>query len=218
MAYAGNVASAAQTGQGYGTAGLLGTFTATAGPSGAGAAPPGTRGYNAAAWNAAVSNAANDTTPGPSVQQQMQTYLSTVQSFTKDLHTLTKGGLSKGLISQLVAAGPTQGDALAQSILGGGGGIGGANKLWSQIGAASKGLGAQAAMSQYGGIISPNLKSATVTSNNITVNVSVPGGSGGTLNLTTAQIKALTEEIQAKLLQQARRNQRTGVQLRGRGA
>ena len=73
-------------------------------------------------------------------------------------------------------------------------------------------------MSQYGGIISPNLKSATVTSNNITVNVSVPCGAAGDLPLTTAQIKTLTEEIQAKLLQQARRNQRTGVQLRGRGA
>ena len=191
MAYAGNVASAAAAGQGYGTAGLISGFTVGSGPSGVGAAPPGTRGYNAAAWNAAVSNAATDTAPPPSVQQQMQTYLSTVQSFTKDLHTLTKDHLSKGLISQLVAAGPTQGDALAQSILGGTGGAGAANKLWAQIGTASKGLGAQAAMSMYGGIISPNLKSASVTNNNISVNVSVPGGSGGSLNLTTAQINAL---------------------------
>ena len=218
MAYAGNVASAAAAGQGYGTAGLISGFTVGSGPSGVGAAPPGTRGYNAAAWNAAVSNAATDTAPPPSVQQQMQTYLSTVQSFTKDLHTLTKDHLSKGLISQLVAAGPTQGDALAQSILGGTGGAGAANKLWAQIGTASKGLGAQAAMSMYGGIISPNLKSATVTNNNISVNVSVPGGSGGNLNLTTAQINALTAQIQAKLLQQAKRNNKTGIKLPGKGS
>ena len=98
------------------------------------------------------------------------------------------------------------------------GGAGAANKLWAQIGKASKGLGAQAAMSEYGGIISPNLKSASVTSNNISVNVSVPGGSGGSLNLTTAQINELVKQIQAKLLQQAKRNNKTGIKLPGKGS
>lgn len=216
ISYAKNVSAAALTGTGYGTGGLLGTFTASAGPSGANAAPPGAPGYNAAAWNAAVSNAANDTAPAQTVQQQMQSYLSTVNSFTKDLHTATKDGLNKSLISQAVAAGPTQGDALIQSILSGTGGVKSANSLWAQIGTASNKLGAQSAMSEYGGIISPNLKSASVTSNNISI--SINAGSGATLSLSTSQIKALVEQVQAALLKQAKRNPKTGLKLTGKGS
>jgi hypothetical protein len=152
------------------------------------------------------------------VQQQMQSYLGTEQSFTRDLGTLSKDHLAKGLISQLIAAGPVQGDALAQSITSGAGGAAGANKLWAQIGKASNALGAQAGMSMYGGHLSPGLTGGQVTSNNVTINVTAPGGAGGDLNLTTAQIKSLTEVIQARLLQQARRNPRTGVKQSGKSA
>jgi hypothetical protein len=160
-----------------------------------------------------------DVTPGTgngTVQEQMQSYLGSIQSFTTDLKSLSKEGLSKGIISQLVAAGPVQGDALAQSIMSSYGGVGMVNKLWSQIGSSSNKLGAQAAMSEYGGIISPNLKSATVTSNSISININA--GSGATLSLSTAQIKALTEEIQAALLKQAKRNPKTGLKLTGKGS
>jgi hypothetical protein len=153
------------------------------------------------------------------VQQQMQSYLSSEQSFTKDLKTLSKDGLAKGITSQLVAAGPVQGDALAQSILGGSGGAGAANKLWAQIGKASNALGAQAGMSMYGGHLSPGLTGGTVTmNNNISISITAPGGAGGDVTLTAAQIKTLTEQIQAKLLQQARRNPKTGVKLPGKSA
>ena len=220
MNYARGTAAAAVTGQGYGTAGLLGGFTVPpAGGTGAGAAAPGTPGYNPAAWNAAAATAASTTTPAQSVQQQMQSYLSSEQSFTKDLKTLSKDGLAKGITSQLVAAGPVQGDALAQSILGGSGGAGAANKLWAQIGKASNALGAQAGMSMYGGHLSPGLTGGTVTmNNNISISIAAPGGAGGDVTLTAAQIKTLTEQIQAKLLQQARRNPKTGVKLPGKSA
>ena len=59
--------------------------------------------------------------PPLSVQQQMGDYLQAEKSFGGDIGKLTKGGLSKGILSQLLAAGPIQGDALAQSILGGAG-------------------------------------------------------------------------------------------------
>jgi hypothetical protein len=71
-------------------------------------------------------------------------------------------------------------------------------------------------MAQYGGFIAPNLRSGTFTSNNVSINITAAGGT--TLALTPGQIKQLVELIQAKLLQQARRNQKTGVQLSGKGA
>lgn len=149
-----------------------------------------------------------------SVLQQMQGYAAASASFGKDLATLRKQHLAKGLISQLIQAGPVQGDALAQSILGTG--VGGINALWKQIGGSANIIGAQAAMAQYGGTLAPNLRSASVTQNHVSISISAP--KGATLSLTPAQIKKLVEEIQAKLLQQARRNQKTGVQLSGKGA
>ena len=190
MNYARGVSGAASAGQGFGNTGLLSGVDTT------------------------------QTTVG----QYMSDYLTSEKGFTKDLGTLTKGGLNKSLIQQLVAAGPVQGDLLAQSILqqggttGGAGGISQINSLWKQIGAQSHALGAQAAMSVYGQTIAPNLRSGTVTSNNIVINVSAPGGAAGNLPLTPAQIKTITEEIQAKLLQQAKRNRQTGLKLKGYGA
>ena len=188
MNYARGVSGAAMTGQGFGTTGLISGMDPT-----------------------------QDT-----VGNQMQTYLTSVKSFASDLKTLTKGGLSKDILKQLIAAGPTQGDALAQSILGGGGtsgagaGISQVNALWKQIGTASHALGAQAAMSAYGQHLSPTLQSGTIT--NVNINVSVPGGASGDLNLTTAQISEITAKVQAALLKQAKRNRQTGVALRGKSA
>ena len=142
-----------------------------------------------------------------------------MQSFTKDIATLRKGKLNKNIISQLIAAGPVQGDALAQSIMNDYGGIKGVNSLWSQLGGATKGLGAQAAMAQYGGMLAPNLRSGTfVGQGGTSININVNAGQGGTLNLTDAQIKALVAKIQAALLKQAKRNNKTGIQLSGKGA
>jgi hypothetical protein len=161
-----------------------------------------------------------------SVFDQMQTYLQTVQSFGTDIGTLRKGGLNKDIIGQLLAAGPVQGDALAQSILQGGGttgiggGIGGVNSLWGQIGRASTALGAQATMAQYGNYLNPSLTrgsfAAGGATNNVSINITANGGSS--LDLSTSQVNQLVALIQAKLLQQARRNTKTGVQAKGKGA
>ena len=187
ITYARNVASAAMSGQGFGNSGIFGNM---------------------------------DVTPGSgngTVAEQMQSYLQTVQSFTKDIGKLRKGHLNKAIIAQLIGAGPVQGDALAQSILNDYGGISGVNKLWSQLGVATKGLGAQAAMSQYGGFIAPNLRSGSFTTNHVTININAKG-SGGSLNLTPAQVKQLVATIEAELLKQARRNNKTGLQAQGKGA
>ena len=178
VAYAKNVASAAMQGQGYGNAGIFGSMDVT----------PGT---------------GNGT-----VMQQMQSYLTTVQSFTKDIGTLRKDHLNKAIISQLIGAGPVQGDALAQSILGGYGGVKGVNQLWAQLGHATKGLGNQAELAQYGGL--------KASSANVTININA--GSGGAAGLTTAQIKQIVAQVQAALLKQAKRNPKTGIQLAGKGA
>ena len=186
VALAKNVSSAAMQGQGYGNAGLLGGMDVTPG------------------------------TGNGSVYDQMQTYLTSVKSFTKDLAALRKDHLAKGIISQLVAAGPVQGDALAQSILGDYRGVKGINQLWSQLGGAAKGLGAQAAMAQYGGHLSPDLKSGSVSIGGISI--SINAGGGATLVLTDAQIKQVVAKVQAALLKQAKRNSKTGLQLSGKGA
>ena len=51
------------------------------------------------------------------------------------------------------------------------GGIKGVNSLWGQLGHATKGLGAQAAMAQYGGVLAPNLKSGSFSSTNVHINI-----------------------------------------------
>jgi len=61
-----------------------------------------------------------DVTPGTgqgTVYEQMQSYSKSLSSFSGDLSKLGKGHLNKDLMKQIVAAGPVQGDALAQSIL-----------------------------------------------------------------------------------------------------
>ena len=94
----------------------------------------------------------------------MKTYLSTVQSFTKDLHTATTQGLNKSLLSQIISAGPTQGDSLLQSIMGSTGGTKLANSLFGQITKASNALGAQAGESMNPGVkIAANLTSASAS-------------------------------------------------------
>jgi hypothetical protein len=161
-----------------------------------------------------------DPTQG-SVADQMQSYLGSVKSFTGDVRTLRKQHLNKGILSQLIAAGPVQGDLLAQSILTGGGtsgsGVGQVNKLWAQLGKASNALGAQAAMSKYGGHLSDDLKHASASQSHVTININAGSGSGG-LNLTQADIKKIVAQVQAALLKQAKRNPKTGLQLQGKGA
>lgn len=71
-------------------------------------------------------------------------------------------------------------------------------------------------MAQYGGVLAPNLKSGSFSSTN--VNISINAGGGATLVLSDAQIKAVVAKVQAALLKQAKRNNKTGVQLSGKGA
>jgi hypothetical protein len=224
--YARGAAQAAAYGQGYDPSGkgsgIFGNMQ-LASPSGLTqaqmhASPTG----NIKDYNAYVAAYAQDTTGGngpQSVQDQMKSYLKTEQSFAKDIARLRKGHLNKAVLAQLIAAGPEQGDALAQSILGGKGGIGAVNKLWASIGSASKNLGAQAAMGQFGGTLAPNLKSGTFVNNNVSISVNLSGGKGGgDLQLSNAQINQLIAIIQKKLLQQAKRNNKTGVKLPGKGS
>jgi hypothetical protein len=216
------------------------------------AAAPGTRGYNPAQWNAYVQAYASDSLPGgtnaaaqpQSVQQQMQSYLKSIQSFQKDIGQLSKGGLNKNILQQLLSAGPVQGDALAQSIMGGQGGIKAVNQLYGQISKASTNLGVAGMEAVYG---MPKGKSVDVAAKvtgapavkalqsainairgkTVTIAVKIDmsggggggagggggGGVGGLSGLSSSQIDGLVRQIQAKLLQQAKRNRRTGVKL-----
>ena len=127
-----------------------------------------------------------------------------------DITKLRKEHLSKDVMAQIIAAGPQQGDQIAQSILSGQGGVGAVNKLWQQIQKASKGLGAQAAMAQYGGYLSPDLRKAGVSSGGVSINVNVGGGGHGTLDLTPSQIAQIVAAVQAALLKQAKKNNKGG--------
>ena len=223
MGYATGVANAAAYGQGYDPtgrgSGIFGSMQLN--PSGLTAAqmhasPTGNiRDYNAyVAAYAADQVGAN---APQSVQDQMKSYLATEKSFGADLGKLRRQHLNKAVLAQIIAAGPQQGDQIARSILGGQGGVGAANKLWAQIQKASKGIGAQAAMGEYGGHVDPNLKSATIVNNNVSVNVTAEGGNSLS-NLTPAQINQLVGLIQQKLLQQAKRNKGTGIKPKGKSS
>lgn len=162
-----------------------------------------------------------DVTPGTgngTVQEQLQSYLSTMNSFSKDMKTLSKAGLSKDLQKQLYAAGPVQGDALAQSILQGPGGVKAANQLNASISKMASKLGAQAAVGQFGGTLAPNLKSGTFVNNNISINIGGGKGGGGLGDLTPKELSQLVQLVQQALLKQAKRNRKTGVQLPGKKA
>lgn len=229
MKYAQGVAQAAAYGQGYDPSGkgsgIFGGMNLTS-PSGLTAAQqhpagPNSPGFNAKDWNAYVAAYAqgDPTQQAQSVQDQMKSYLKTEQSFGKDIGKLRKQHLNKAVLAQLIAAGPQQGDALAQSILGGQGGVRSVNQLWNQINKASKKLGAQAAMGQYGGTVAPNLKSGTFVNNNVSISVSVGGGGKGDLaDLSQKDLNALIQKIQTALLKQAKRNRKTGIQQKGKGA
>ena len=155
---------------------------------------------------------------GP-VQTQMQSYAASLKAFSADLKSMTKGGLNKDLLKQMIAAGPVQGDALAQSIGQGPGGIGAVNKLYAQIQHLSKGIGAQAAGAVYGGTIAPNMRSGTIVNNNVSVSISMGAGGGGDLaSLSPKQLKGLMEQVQRELLKQAHRNRKTNIALKGKGA
>lgn len=153
-----------------------------------------------------------DTTQGP-VQTQMKSYADSLKTFSGDIKSMTKGGLNKDLLKQMIAAGPVQGDALAQSISSGPGGIKAVNQLYSQIQKMSKGIGAQAAGSIFGGTLAPNLKSGTFVNNNVSISISMGGGSGDLGDLSSKQLNQLVAKIQAALLKQAKRNRKTGIAL-----
>lgn len=159
-----------------------------------------------------------DTTQGP-VQTQMKSYADSLKTFSGDIKSMSKGGLNKDLLRQMIGAGPVQGDALAQSIQQGPGGIKAVNQLYASIQKMSRGIGAQAAGAIFGGTLAPNLKSGTFVNNNVSISVNLSGGKGGgDLQLTNAQINQLVSLIQKKLLQQAKRNPKTGLKLPGKGA
>jgi hypothetical protein len=177
-----------------------------------------------------------------SVQQQMADYLQAEKSFGGDIGKLSKGRLNKAMLRQILAAGPVQGDALAQSILGGQGGIGAANSLYAQITKASTGLGVTGMEAVYGipkalgqlhgkdvtakattaGLGAVNqldaaigkLHNKTVVLN---VKLNIEGGSGGAQTMDQI-VNEIMGGVQRKFLQQAKRNRKTGLTLSGYGS
>ena len=230
VTYGQGVAAAAKQGGGYnpwgGGSTLLGTFGNFATPT------TTAQGQNYQYYTDQAAAGGGQTL---SVQQQMGDYLQAMKSFQGDLGKLSKAGLNKNLMQQLIAAGPLQGDQEAQSILGGAGGAGAANKLWNQIGKAANQLGTSTAGNIYGGgkgvkiPVHADTAAAQAAINQIhgksvVISVSLDfgghgggGGAGGGVHLSTAQVKQVTAQVQAALLKQAKTNRRTGVSLPGYG-
>jgi hypothetical protein len=192
-----------------------------------------------------------DPANGP-IAQQMGTYTSSLSQFNKDIKQLSKEGLNKNLLQQLIAGGPAS-DAEAQSILGANstsgsqvgavnaayaaltkaanafgktagkaeGGSGGKsevnaiNKLYSAINKAATAFGRAATGAKYGGEVSA--KSATITANHVTVNVTLGGGASGNLALSNTQVKQLVAEIERAILKQSKKNRKGGMALPGYG-
>ena len=235
VTYGQGVAAAAKQGGGYnpwgGGSTLLGTFGNLATPT----TTAGGQNYQYYTDQAAAGGGQT-----LSVQQQMGDYLQAMKSFQGDLGKLSKAGLNKNLMQQLLAAGPLQGDQEAQSILGGAGGAkGAANKLWGQINTAANQLGTSSASALYGGgkgvkiPVHADTAAAQAAINKIhgkSVVISVKlaisgggggaggGGGGGEIHLSPAQVKAITAQLQAKLLQRAKNNRATNLKLPGYGS
>ena len=176
--------------------------------------------------------------PG-SVQEQMGSYLQAMQSFQGDMGKLAKGGLQKRLLSQLYAAGPVQGDAEAQSILGGAGGIKAANQLYNQINSLATKLGVQAVGAQYGvpGLTGKTVHAGATVSGTgavhalqsaidslhgktvtVTLNIAGGGTASGIPKLNKTQLKQVTQQVRTEILQQAKRNRSSALTLSGYGS
>jgi seryl-tRNA synthetase len=101
---------------------------------------------------------------GGLLNQGLQSFLAKIRSFGSDIKTLKKMGLNATTIGQLVAAGPDQGDLLAQAIIKSGN-VSAINKTQKSITSATKSLGTTAANSMYdtgknaGGSLVSGLKS-----------------------------------------------------------
>jgi len=91
----------------------------------------------------------------------MQSYLASIKAFIAEIKQLSSQHLNKGILQQLIAAGPVTGGQYAQSILQGG--VGQVNSLYRQIQQQSAMLGAQAAMSVYGGKAAPKGDTYTIS-------------------------------------------------------
>jgi len=202
-----------------------------------------------------------------------------MKSFSADIKSLGKEGLNKSVLGQIINAGPITGDALAQSILSGPGGVGAVNALWKQIGQMAQQLGITAAGALYGqlppalqheltkaagkadktaasggagGTAASGLTGGTATidvtasgiagiqskinaihGKTVTIDVKLDfsaggggaggggaagGAGGGVIELTPAQISRITSLIQTRMLEQAKRNRRTGLTLPGYGS
>lgn len=59
-------------------------------------------------------------------------------------------------------------------------------------------------MDQYGGTLTPDLRSGRITTNNVTVRITA--GGGATLALSEAQVKELVAKVQQQLIEQAKRD------------
>ena len=174
--------------------------------------PPG---FNAGAWNAYIANFAADTPPAPTVQQQMQAYLQTEQSFSKDLGTLGKQGLNRQLISQLVAAGPAQGDRSPRASSAAPAGPGRSTSCTRRSARRPRNSGDSGRRPLRGA--SRHFR-GQFSAGGVTININVPAGAGGGVALTTAQINSITAQVQAALLKQAKRNRTTGIALHNKQA
>jgi hypothetical protein len=95
------------------------------------------------------------------VASGMQSYLASIRAFIAELKSLSAQHLNKGILQQLIAAGPVTGGQYASSILQGG--VGQVNSLYKQIQQQSAVLGAQAAMSVYGGHAAPKGDTYTIS-------------------------------------------------------
>lgn len=61
-------------------------------------------------------------------------------------------------------------------------------------------------MDQYGGELTPDLRSGSFTTNNVTVRITTGGGT--TMKLSPEEVKQLVARIQAELRKQAERNKK----------
>lgn len=82
---------------------------------------------------------------------QMGDRVRQAQQFAKDVGALRKLGLNNRSLQEIISAGPTAGDQIAQALLNGGAGaIGEVNSLEKQLAAAGASVGNTAGVSQYG--------------------------------------------------------------------
>lgn len=135
---------------------------------------------------------------------QMSERVKTAQKFVKDVRQLRLLGLNNASLQEIIAAGPKDGDAIAQALLQGGlASVRQVNSLEAQLNATGYSLGQQASLSQYG-MSGAQARAMATTNIKIEKGALVVTVGAGADAATARQVEKAVEKAFARLVRELR--------------